>query len=195
MPILSLAHIPLSRVLARCCRWGLHVFCGIRPVGVIRLCWICPIATISPSKNKNPTIFATFLRLGTLFCSPKAEIGCRTADYLRFCIEIRDRGSPRQSPIAKKLQSEPFFCFRYSPQRVQGGVGGLRGPSPTLQDGSGAAQVRRCGMMLEAATLRANAYHSNRKPSLSARLGLIFVFVCASLVQPVNVCRAHLALC
>lgn len=42
-------------------------------------------------------------------------------------------------------------------------------------------------MMPGEATLRANAYHSNRKLSLSARLGLIFVFVCASLVQLVNV--------
>ena len=114
---------------------ALHVFCAIRPVGVIRPCWICPIAAIDPPKNKNPTIFATFLRLGTLFCSPKAEIGCRTADYLRFCTVIRDRGSPQQSLIAKKLQFEPFFCFSVPLQKVQGGIG------------EGAAQARRCRMI------------------------------------------------
>jgi hypothetical protein len=102
---------------------------------VIRPCWICPIAAIDPPKNKNPTIFATFLRLGTLFCSPKAEIGCRTADYLRFCTVIRDRGSPQQSLIAKKLQFEPFFCFSVPLQKVQGGIG------------EGAAQARRCRMI------------------------------------------------
>jgi hypothetical protein len=90
---------------------------------VIRPCWICPIAAIDPPKSKNPTIFATFLRLGTLFCSPKAEIGCRTADYLRFCTVIRDRGSLQQSLIAKKLQFEPFFCFSVPLQKVQGGIG------------------------------------------------------------------------
>ena len=114
---------------------ALHVFCAIRPVGVIRPCWICPIAAIDPPKNKNPTIFATFLRLGTLFCSPKAEIGCRTADYLRFCTVIRDRGSLQQSLIAKKLQFEPFFCFSVPLQKVQGGIG------------EGAAQARRCRMI------------------------------------------------
>ena len=114
---------------------ALCVFAESTPLGVIRPCWICPIAAIDPSKNKNPTIFATFLRLGTLFCSPKAEIGCRTADYLRFCTVIRDRGSPQQSLIAKKLQFEPFFCFSVPLQKVQGGIG------------EGVAQVRRYRMI------------------------------------------------
>lgn len=46
---------------------ALRVFAESTPLGVIRPCWICPIAAIDPPKNKNPAIFATFLRLGALF--------------------------------------------------------------------------------------------------------------------------------
>ena len=84
---------------------------------------------------RRKTKIPPFLRLGTLFCSPKAEIGCRTADYLRFCTVIRDRGSLQQSLIAKKLQFEPFFCFSVPLQKVQGGIG------------EGTAQARRCRMI------------------------------------------------
>lgn len=106
-------------------------------------------------------------------------------------------------PNRKKVAIRAVFLFSAFPQRVQGSVGGLCGPGPALRDGpaltlrddSVTVWARRCEMMPEAATLRANACHSNQKPSLSARLGLVFVFVCASLVQLVNVCRAHLALC
>ncbi len=66
---------------------------------------------LSVSKNNNLDFLATFLRLGTLFCSPKAEIGFRTTNYLRFCTAIHDRGSPQQSLIEKKLQTEQIFCF------------------------------------------------------------------------------------
>lgn len=39
-------------------------------------------------KNKNSDIFATFFRLGTLFCSRKAETSRHTTDYLRFYADI-----------------------------------------------------------------------------------------------------------
>ena len=72
---------------SRAFRWS-------RPVGVIRPLLNLPYYGNWSIENKNPAIFATFLRLRILFCSPNAKIGCRTADYLRFCTAIRDRGSP-----------------------------------------------------------------------------------------------------
>ncbi len=101
------------------------------------LCAICPAAMIRPlcnlprcgdpsfvisaplwrsiyRKNKNPSAFATFLRLGTLLCLRNAE-NCRfAADHLRFYGPICDCRDPGQSLIAKKLQHEPIFCFEPS---------------------------------------------------------------------------------
>ena len=135
MPIPPLAYIPHSRVLARCGRWRPVRFCGIHPAGSDSPLLDLPYCGNRSIEKQKSHHFATFLRLGTLFCSPKAEIGCRTADYLRFCTVIRDRGSPQQSLIAKKLQFEPFFCFSVPLQKVQGGIG------------EGAAQARRCRMI------------------------------------------------
>lgn len=135
LPIPPLSHIPHSRILARCNRWRPARFCGIRPVGVIRPLLDLPYFGNRSAEKQKSRHFATFLRLGTLFCSSKAEIGCRTADYLRFCTVIRDRGSPQQFLIAKKLQFEPFFCFQSSRN-------GFRVVSEEC-----AAQVRRCRMI------------------------------------------------
>ena len=41
-------------------------------------------------ENKNLGFFATFLRLRTLFRSLGTKKGHRTANYLRFCVPIRD---------------------------------------------------------------------------------------------------------
>ena len=46
-----------------------HVFQGIRPVGAIRPLLDLPYCDNRSIKNKNPAIFATFLRLRTLFRS------------------------------------------------------------------------------------------------------------------------------
>ena len=135
MPIPPLTHIPHSRVLACCSRWcPARFLCDPPCRGDSPLLDLPYCGNRSTEKQKSHH-FCNFLRLGTLFCSPKAEIGCRTADYLRFCTVIRDRGSPQQSLIAKKLQFEPFFCFSVPLQKVQGGIG------------EGAAQARRCRMI------------------------------------------------
>ncbi len=45
-------------------------------------------------KNKNPSAFATFLRLGTLLCLRKAENSRFAADHLRFYGPICDCKDP-----------------------------------------------------------------------------------------------------
>lgn len=45
-------------------------------------------------KNKNPDIFATFLRLRTLFHFQKEKSNRSAVNYLGFCVSIRNRGSP-----------------------------------------------------------------------------------------------------
>ena len=62
-------------------------------------------------KNKKPSFFATFLRLGTPLCSRKAEKSRHIAIFAAFLgLNPRLRKS-RQSLIAKKLQSGAIFCF------------------------------------------------------------------------------------
>lgn len=72
---------------------------------------VCPIATISQSKNKNNELFATFLRLGAPLRSRKAEKSRNIAILLRFRTFICDRGNSRRSLIANMLQLGAIFCF------------------------------------------------------------------------------------
>ena len=62
-------------------------------------------------ENKNLGVFATFLRLGTLFRLCKTETGYRAVAHLRFCTADLRLDALKQSPIAKKLQPRPVFCF------------------------------------------------------------------------------------
>ena len=64
------------------------------------------------SKNKNPRIFATFFRLGTPFRPPQSENRQFYGQLSAFSRPDSRYGTTQQSAIAKKLQFEPFFCFR-----------------------------------------------------------------------------------
>lgn len=55
--------------------------------------------------------FCDFLRLGTPFRLCKTETGYRAVAHLRFCAADLRLGALKQSPIAKKLQPRPVFCF------------------------------------------------------------------------------------
>lgn len=50
---------------------------------------IRPLGPPAHRENKNPSIFATFLRLRIPFCLRKAELGRFVVDLLRFRAEIR----------------------------------------------------------------------------------------------------------
>lgn len=47
-------------------------------------------APVTRCKNKNPGFFATFLRLGALFRPKKLGSDRNTANYLVFCVSIRN---------------------------------------------------------------------------------------------------------
>ena len=64
------------------------------------------------NKNKNPRIFATFLRLGIPFPFPQSENRQFYGQLSAFSRPDSRFGTTQQSAIAKKLQFEPFFCFR-----------------------------------------------------------------------------------
>ena len=146
-PVVAAGALPIAAA------GDLPVFCGIYPIAtaessrafrwicpveVIRLCSICPITAIGPSKTKIPP----FLQL---FC-----------DYGLFSV-----------PLTRKLAAaQPIICA-FIPRFAIGGV------------------------------------HHNPQSQKSCNPSRFSVFslsangsrVCASLVQLVNVCRAHLALC
>ena len=69
------------------------------------------VTAVFNCENKNLGIFATFLRLGTLFRLCKTETGYRAVAHLRFCTADLRLDALRQSLIAKKLQPRPVFCF------------------------------------------------------------------------------------
>ena len=88
------------------------VFCRIRP-----RCDGPPFAGFAPlqrstyRKNKNQSVFATFLRLGAPLRLCKAKNSHFAADHLRFYDPVCGWRDPQQSLIAKKLQHGPIFCF------------------------------------------------------------------------------------
>mgnify|MGYP006874215082 CR=1 FL=1 len=57
---------------------------------------------------------------------------------LRLFSALRER---RGVPNRKKVAIRAVFLFSVFSQRVQGGIRGVRGPSPALQDDPGAVQV------------------------------------------------------
>ena len=66
-----------------------------------------PLRRLSPLQNKKLGIFATFCDCGLL----SAPLGPKTAVFAAFWGCESRFGATRQSLIAKKLQSEPIFCF------------------------------------------------------------------------------------
>ena len=74
-------------------------------------CWGLFVTAVFNCENKNLGVFATFLRLGTLFRLCKTEAGYRAVVHLRFCSVDLRLDALKQSPIAKKLQPRPVFCF------------------------------------------------------------------------------------
>ena len=91
---------PACSVALRCC--GSPGAYGLRSLFV---------TAVFNCENKNPGAFATFLRLGTPFRLCKTETGYRAVAHLRFCAADLRLGALKQSPIAKKLQPRPVFCF------------------------------------------------------------------------------------
>ena len=104
---------------------------------------ICPVAAIGPiAKTKNSVSLQLFCDCG-LFSAP---LGPKTVVFAAFWGCESRFGATRQSLIAKKLQSEPIFCFwapGRSPETVLGrcrpdtgrGIRSIRG---------GVDPIRRC---------------------------------------------------
>ena len=82
-------------------------------------CWGLFVTAVLNCENKNLGVFATFLRLGTLFRLCKTETCYRAVAHLRFCSVDLRLDALKQSPIAKKLQPRPVF--------VSGPLGWARG--------------------------------------------------------------------
>ena len=75
----------------------LRVFCGI-----------CPVVAVEPiAKTKNSVSLQLFCDCGLL----SVPLGPKTAVFAAFWGCESRFGATRQSLIAKKLQSEPIFCF------------------------------------------------------------------------------------
>ena len=69
---------------------------------------ICPVAAVAPiAKIKNSVSLQLFCDYGLLSAPP----GPKTAVFAAFWGCDPRFGATRQSAIAKKLQSEPIFCF------------------------------------------------------------------------------------
>ena len=74
-------------------------------------CDIYPLRQSAYRENKNCGIFATFLRLGTLFRPHKAKTGRHETDLPALLHLNPWLENSEQSLIAKKLQKSRDFCF------------------------------------------------------------------------------------
>ena len=81
------------------------------PKSHVSFAGFAPSRRFARCKNKNPAIFATFLRLRTPLHPQKAESDRNTAGSPAFLRLNPQLEGSKQSAIAKKLHRKPIFCF------------------------------------------------------------------------------------
>ena len=152
----AFAHIPLSQVLAPCCRWGCAPFAGFAlapsprtrmsfrgfaPVGVIRLLRDLSYFGNRFIEKQKSRHFCNFFAIRDSFLFLQSGNRLPNGRLPAFLHRNPRSGEPITIPNRKKVAIRADFLFSVPLPTVLGWCRGRGDPSPALRDGPGVARV------------------------------------------------------
>lgn len=112
-PLSPLSSVHLLRDLSPCRRWAPCVFCEAYPAAAPRIFRrACPAGPVRAPQKQKIRLLCNFFSIRDSLLFPKSENKPFHGRFTAFSSRYPHFGAPKQSLIAKKLQSRPIFCFR-----------------------------------------------------------------------------------